>query len=99
MAHPNRNSQDAVAAPPMGQARTAPRCCILTVKELEAIKVQQPWNLNNTALKYIRDTHENPRGFPTVRYVDVGSQDIWYIGKLQRSSGEDYTFDPTDKTP
>ena len=31
----------------------------------------QPWKLNNTALKYLRDAHEMPRGTPTLRGLDL----------------------------
>jgi len=36
---------------------------------------KRAWELNNTALKSIRDTHEDPRGFPTTNHIDLFGQD------------------------
>ena len=46
--------------------------------------------LSNTALKSIRDTHEDPPGFPTVHRVDLFNEDPFLIKTLVRSHGMDY---------
>lgn len=62
---------------------------------------RQPWALHNTALKSIRDTNENPPGFPTTDAVVLFShgdgdavvdQDPYQIMTLNRSVGMDYTL-------
>ena len=50
----------------------------------------QQWKLNSTALKYIRDTHEDPPGKPTVPHVDLSQKDPMQILTLSRTSGEAY---------
>jgi len=37
-----------------------------TLETFQQREVAQDWRLNNTALKWIRDTNEDPRGHPTV---------------------------------
>eukprot|EP00959_Pyramimonas_sp_CCMP1952_P083216 1739094-Pyramimonas_sp.AAC.1 len=50
----------AVAAAAGAQAAAA-----ATRADLGALRVTQLFKTNNIALKYIRDSHENPPGFPT----------------------------------
>ena len=35
---------------------------------------------NNTALKWIRDHNENPRGFPSTEAIDLTNRDPFMIG-------------------
>ena len=51
---------------------------------------EQAWELNSTALKSIRDTHEFPAGTPYTRRVDLFDKDPFYIFTLKRSSGTAY---------
>ena len=67
--------------------------------QLAAMNVTQPFSLNNTALKWIRDTHENPRGHPTVEEVDLTDSDPLQIGVLVKpTQGMDYGFAPGGAT-
>ena len=66
--------------------------------QLAAMTVKQPFRLNNTALKWIRDTHENPRGHPTVEEVDLTDSDPLQIGVLVKTQGMDYGFAPGGAT-
>ena len=63
-----------------------------TREDLDALPVTQPFKLNNTALKWLRDTSENPPGFPTTRCVDITDADPLDIGVLDRTTGMAYTF-------
>ncbi len=51
---------------------------------------KQAWAFNNTALKSIRDTNENPPGFPAVDGVDLFDHDAYDIKTLHRTKGMDY---------
>ena len=44
-------------------------------RDFASVTTKQPWHLNKTALKYIRDSHEEPRGTPTVEFVDLFDKD------------------------
>ena len=49
--------------------------------------------MNNDALKFIRDTHEDPRGTPKVELVDLFEVERPYeIMTLVRDTGMDYKF-------
>ena len=48
--------------------------------------------VHNTALKWLRDTHEHPPGRPVVPRVDITREDPLDIGVLQRDKGMAYTF-------
>ena len=48
--------------------------------------------VHNTALKWLRDTHEHPPGRPTVPRVDITRIDPLEIGVLNRDTGMAYTF-------
>ena len=65
---------------------------VVTVEYIQSVEsIQQAIKLNNTALKWIRDTHENPPGTPTVQYVALTQYHTAYqIGKLGRCKGEEY---------
>lgn len=67
--------------------------------DLENMRVTQPFKLNNVALKWIRDTHEDPPGNPTTDRVDLTSSDPLQIGVIVRSGGMDYAFHATETTP
>ena len=60
--------------------------------ELAATHVNQPFRLNNAALKYIRDTHENPPGVPTTEYVYLTDAGPYQIGVISHPGGMDYSF-------
>ena len=60
--------------------------------DLDALRATQPFKLNNTALKWIRDTSEDPPGFPTTWCVDLTNQDPMDIGILLRNTGMAYSF-------
>ena len=62
-------------------------------RDFASVTTEQPWSLNNTALKYIRDSHEEPRGTPTVEFVDLFDKDPYRIHTLRRGTGEDYSFE------
>ena len=79
--------QAAVAAGGGAQAAVA-----ATREDLDALPVTQPFNRNNTSLKWIRDTSENPPGFPTTNQVDITDSDPMDIGVLDRTSGMAYSF-------
>ena len=50
----------------------------LTVEALNQVVVTQAFRLNNVALKWIRDNHEYPPGFPTVPAVDITATDPFH---------------------
>ena len=62
------------------------------------IPVTQSWRLN-TALKYIRDTHEDPPGYPRVPFVDITHKDPLPIGVLLRTTGMGYAFQENATQP
>jgi hypothetical protein len=73
----------------------------LTVASLQAKgrQTHQKVSMNNTALKWIRDTNELPRGVPQIEYFDLTPHREIQIGKLIRSKGMNYEFDNDDKQP
>ena len=64
---------------------------VVTMEQIRASGTQ-PWKLNNTALKWLRDTHENPPGIPTVPELDLTSQEEIMIQTLVEPGGQDYSF-------
>ena len=58
--------------------------------EVRRASGQQAWALNNTALKSIRDTSEDPPGFPLNEGVDLFLQDPFLIKTLRLTTGMDY---------
>ena len=63
---------------------------VCVTKENVRASGRQTWSLNNTALKSIRDTHEDPPGTPTTNGVDLFDQDPFLIKTLVRDKGMDY---------
>jgi len=70
-----------------------------TLEAFNKTEVTQNWRVNNTALKWIRDQHEEPRGHPTVDEVDLSSVDVMMIGVLYREKGMDYAFVEGERQP
>ena len=64
----------------------------LSAIRLNGIRVTQPFKLINVALKWLRDTHENPRGFPTVETIELTDTDPLPIGVIETTTGMDYSF-------
>ena len=62
---------------------------VVTVEEIRG-SGKQPWALNDTALKSIRDTHEKPRGFPMVDKVDLTQMYTYEVLTLNRIKNENY---------
>ena len=71
----------------------------LSLKALEEMRVTQPFRLNNVALKWIRDSNENPPGHPTTASVDLTDTDPLQIGVIQKTTGMDYSFKQGETTP
>ena len=65
---------------------------VFTVEKIRASKVTQKWKLNNDALKSIRDTHEDPRGTPTLDTVDLTHTDPYMVKTVVRGVGMEYTL-------
>ena len=62
MAGLSEGSEAAVAASPKPAVAASP-------EDLGSLRVSQPFKLNNVALKWIRDSCEDPRGNPTTDCV------------------------------
>ena len=60
------------------------------VRELRTRQLRRS-SLHNAALKYLRHTHEDPPGLPTVDRVDITHHDPFHIGGLRRGSGVVFT--------
>ena len=56
-----------------------------TPEQLAKVKVTQPFKLNNVALKWIRDKHEQPPGTPIRECVDLTDYDPYNIGVMRRT--------------
>ena len=56
-------------------------------------------DLSNVALKWLRDTHEDPPGHPNVEEVDLTDQRIIQIGQIIRNKGPLYRFHATNTQP
>ena len=70
---------------------------VATVEQISSLReVGQrppPWSVHNTALKYLRDSNEDPPGLPRCwRGVDITDKDTLEIGVLLRGKGPAYTF-------
>ena len=66
-----------------------------TIGEICACRRQGPLPhhaINNNALKWLRDTHEDPPGQQVVHRVDTTSDDPLEIGVLERDRGMAYRF-------
>ena len=75
--------------PPPGAAR----CTVLQLAAMPAMP--QRAELNNIALKWIRDTNERPPGCPLVNYVDLTDHMTLHIGHIDAGKGVAYRFDET----
>ena len=94
------NPIDLAAAPALA-GPTAPFALALaranvaaTVDQTRALRQTQQTDrkVHNTALKWFRDTHEDPPGQPTVSRVPITYDDPIEIGVLDRGRGMAYTF-------
>ena len=86
--------------PPGLQPVPAPPEVKYTLDQIRAFDTPTQRNdLNNVALKWLRDTNENPPGVPTVEYVDITDQPMIDIGMIVRSKGPLYAFDPIQRQP
>ena len=65
---------------------------VATVEDIRRIGVgTQPWALNNTALKSLRDSNEQPPGFPVGDgLVDLTNLDPFEVYTLHRTVGMEY---------
>ena len=70
-----------------------------TPAELAQVRVAQPFSMNSVALKWIRDSHENPPGKPTTLCVDLTNTDPMQIGVIQKNTGMAYTFVENETQP
>ena len=69
---------------------------VYTYQEIIAHKGTQGWRHNNSALKWLRDSNESPRGTPTVVGVDLTPHDTIRFARLERTTGTAYAFSSTD---
>ena len=65
---------------------------IASYDELERIQVTQPWKLNLTALKWIRDQNENPLGHVKLGQIDLTHNDPIYVGVIDEVVGTECTW-------
>ena len=86
--------------PPQTPAMAGPTV-VATIDQIRDLRqgVQPPRAQHNTALKFLRDRHENPPGRPTVPRVDITRDDPLDIGVLQRGRGMAYTFVENQSQP
>ena len=71
-----------------------------SAEALARLRVSQPFRLNSIALKWIRDSHENPPRFPTTDCVDLTDRDPYHIGVLDGNrKGMEYKFQSDERTP
>ena len=68
-------------------------------EDLARLHVSQPFRLNNVALKWIRDSNEEPPGAPTTDCVDLTLTDPLQIGEIEKHSGMDYNFKAGETKP
>ena len=74
------------------QNASHPAAVAASPSEIATHTVTQPFRLNNVALKWIRDTHEDPPGFPSVERVELTEHDPYMIGVIDKTVGMDYSF-------
>ena len=73
---------------------------ILTLENLANIEKGDATHASaNTALKYIRDTHEEPRGYNTIQTYDLTNVDTIPVAKLNRGAFTRYSFDHSVMKP
>ena len=80
-------------------AASAEAAVAATAADLAQLHVSQPFRLNNVALKWIRDSHEDPPGHPTTDCVDLTGSDPYQIGVLQKNTGMAYQFTEGETQP
>ena len=68
-------------------------------EDLARVVVNQPFKLNNLALKWIRDSHEDPPGNPITDRVDLTHSDPLGIGVIERDGGMSYRFKEGETEP
>ena len=81
----------AQAPPPLHIPRPAVPRTPVTIEDVRKAH-KHAHVLNNCALKSIRDAHEDPRGVPTVNYIDLFDQDPYPIKQVVRFKGVEYTL-------
>ena len=69
-----------------------------TFDSISRVEVKQAWALNNTALKWIRDTNED-EGNPVNPVVELTPMDPLNVGVLDRGKGMAYQFLPDQLQP
>jgi hypothetical protein len=99
MAGQSEGPEPAVAASMAGQSEGPEPAVAASPEDLARVRVTQPFMLNNVALKWIRDSHENPPGSPTTDCVDLTLTDPLQIGVIDRNSGMDYKFKAGETKP
>ena len=65
---------------------------VVTIEEIRG-SGEQPWHLNNTALKNIRAQAESPAGWPNCRRFPLFDMDPLPIRKVIRTRGPTFTLD------
>ena len=70
-----------------------------TYDSISKIIVKQPFALHSTALKWIRDSNEDPKGTPITERVVLTDKDPLMIGVLARSKGMSYSFVRGEQQP
>ncbi len=100
---PASSSSSQPAAAPAAAAPAFAGSVAATVEEMRELRSHLKTDrashaIHNTALKWLRDTNENPAGVPRVEAgslvvgVDITLQDPLQIGVLHRAKGTSYTF-------
>ena len=87
MAAPAGGSGAAVAAALGGGPGAA---VAASPEDLASVVVDQSFRLNNIALTWIWDSHEEPPGKPAADRVDLTHSDPLEIGVIERTSGMNY---------
>ena len=73
-------------------AASASAAVAASAQDLAGVQITQSFKLNNVALKWIRDSHEDPPGHPTTDCVDLTGSDPYEIGVIERHGGMEYQF-------
>jgi hypothetical protein len=94
---PLRDNTSAVAES-LGLPLGGTSMVVETYASISSVPVTQSWQLNNTALKFIRDTNET-NGNPTTERVDLTMFDPYPVGVLARTKGMAYTFVENETQP
>ncbi len=70
-----------------------------TFEDLGEVEVKQMFRCNNVALKWFRDTNEDPPGWPTRAAVDLTDKDFIQIGVIDKDKGTSYKFREEERQP